>query len=120
MFREEHYHMTLTIKTPPRIFSEISSNFFGTANSVNSSEWLHLRKLYLFSQPNNYSCGRAAQGQMSKFTWSNTVTSSRTLVRSYAGLKGTEGFARSCFRKIHLIETIMKSFLQLHHNLRLQ
>ena len=65
---------------------------------------------------------------MPEFAWRNTVTSSRTLVKPHKGLKWTEGFARSCFRKkqiwkipqkIHPKETIMKSFLQLPHNLQL-
>ena len=42
---------------------------------------------------------RAEQGQMSKFTLRNTVTFSRTLVKSHKSLDGTERFTRSCFRK---------------------
>ena len=42
MFREEHYHMTLSNEPPARKFSEISSNFFGAATSQNSSERLHM------------------------------------------------------------------------------
>ena len=69
----------------------------------------------------------AAHGQVSNFTLRNTVPSSRTLVKCHKDLKGTEGFARSCFRKkliwkvsqkITTKETIMKSFFQLRHNLQ--
>ena len=44
-----------------RSFPKYVLIFFGTAISQHSSEWLHARKLYLFSEPNNY-CGRLAQG----------------------------------------------------------
>ena len=69
MFREKHYHMTLSNKAPPRTFSKTSSNFFGTAISQKKlTERLHLRKLYLFSYANNFCCVRVVQGQVSKFT----------------------------------------------------
>ena len=102
--------------------------FFETAISENSSEQLHVRKLYLLSYPSNYWCGRATQAQVSKLTWKNTAISSRTLVKSHKGLKVTERFARICFRKkliwktaqkINPKETIIKFFLQLSHNLQL-
>ena len=59
------------------------------------------------------------QGQLSKFTSINTVTSFRALVKSHKGLKGTVGFNRRCFtvkliwkisQNIHSKETVMKSF----------
>ena len=52
---------------------------------------------------------------MSRFTWRNTVTSYRTLVKPHKALDATERFTRSCFRekliwkvsqKTHLKETI--------------
>ena len=77
--------MTLSKKTLPRAFSKICSSFF--------LEQLFHKQLYLFSYSSNYCCSRAAQWQVSKFTWRNTVTSSRTLVKSHKALEGTERFA---------------------------
>ena len=68
------------------------------------------------------------QGQPSKFTWINTMTSFRTQVKSHKGLKGAVVFTWRCFtikliwkisQNIHSKETVMKSFFQLSHNLQL-
>ena len=93
--------------------------FYGTAISRNISKRLHVRNLYLFSYPNIYFYGRAGQWQLSKFTHRNTVTTFRTLVKSYKGLKWTKKFAckqqKSWSEKFHKIqprETVMKSFFR--------
>ena len=68
------------------------------------------------------------QGQPSKFTWINTMTSFRTQVKSHKGLKGAVVFTRRCFtikltwkilQNIHSKESVMKCFFQLSHNLQL-
>ena len=56
IFREEHYHMTLSNKTPPLRKHDMLRLFFETAISQNSSKWLHVRNLYLFSYPNKFCC----------------------------------------------------------------
>ena len=62
MFREEHYHMTLSNETPPQTFSEICSIFFfGTAISQNSSVRLHARKLIFVWLAKWLFCGRVVQ-----------------------------------------------------------
>ena len=66
---------------------------------------------------NNYCCCTAVQGQQCKFTWINTVTSFKTLVKSHKGLKGTVVFAQRYLRKklsrkfykTESDETVMKS-----------
>ena len=63
--------------------------------------------------------------QVSKFTCTNTVTSSRTLVKSHKVFQKDSHEAvleKSWFEKFHKNsqkETIMNSFLQLPHNLQL-
>ena len=93
--------------------------FYGAAILLNISKRLHVRNLYLFSNPNIYFYGRAEQWQLSKFTHRNTVTTFRTLVKSYEGLKWTKKFAckqqkswSEKFHKIQLRETVMKSFFR--------
>ena len=91
--------------------------FFGT--DISQTRRLHIRNLYLFSKPNSYSCGRALQGELSKFTWRNTATAFKTMIESHKDLKGTEVFARICstkswperFHKMYSKETVIKFFL---------
>ena len=122
MFREEHFHITLSSKTPPQRFSRKHDMFWFLTRRFLT------RNLYLFSWPNNYCCCRAVQGQLSKFTWINTVISFTTRVKHHKDLKGTAVFARRCFTRrltwkiwqnIHSKETVMKSFSQLSHNLQI-
>ena len=84
----------------------------GTATSQNNPERLHVRNnLYLFSQANNYCCGKAVQRQLSKFTQKNTVTSFKTLVKSHDlhELVLEKGWSEK-FHKSHLKESLKKSF----------
>ena len=66
MFQEERYHMPLSNKAITDVFQ--IPLFLETAISKNSFERLHVRNLYLLSEANNYCCGRAVQGELSKFT----------------------------------------------------
>ena len=93
--------------------------FYGTAISLNISKRLHVKNVYLFNKRNIYFYGGAEQWQLSKFTHRNTVTTFRTLVKSYEGLKRTKTFTykqqKSWSEKFHKIqqkETVMKSFFR--------
>lgn len=84
----------------------------GTAISQSSPERLHVRNnLYLLSKTNNYCCGKAVQGHLSKFTRKNTVTSFKTLVKSHYlhELVLEKGWSEKC-HKSHLKESLIKSF----------
>ena len=66
--------------------------FYETAISLNISKRLHVKNVYLFNKRNIYFYGGAEQWQLSKFAHRNTVTTFRTLVKSYEGLKRTKTF----------------------------
>ena len=55
------------------------------------------QEIYIFLASQINCCCRAVQGQPSKFTWINTVTSFRTQLKSHKDLKGAVVFTRSCF-----------------------
>lgn len=112
-------------ETPPRMFSrkcDIFQLFFGKAFS---KKILYVRNQYWFCWANNCCCGRAVKEQLSRFTWRNTVTFIRTLVKSHKCLKGTMTYMKKqkhspedvlekiCperFHEIHQNETAMKPF----------
>ena len=73
-----------------RLHQERFPIFYGTAISLKISKRLHLRNKYVFSKLNIYFY--AEQWQLSKFTHRNTVTTFRTLVKPYKGLKRTKTF----------------------------
>ena len=100
-----------------RLHQERFPIFYGTAISLKISKRLHLRNLYVFSKLNIYFY--AEQWQLSKFTHRNTVTTFRTLVKPYKGLKRTKTFTykqQKCwsekFHKIQPKETMMKSLFR--------
>ena len=96
MFWEEHYNITLSKQdSTTDVLRNMFRLLFGTAISQSSSERLHVRNIYLHSEPNNY-CGGAVQGQLSELTRRNTTTS---LVKFHKGLKGACLFVRTCFAK---------------------